>query len=127
MTLADAVSSAPRRKLTGKFWHQGSTRHPLVSCTASRNPTTFQSSAEVNVDRRELGEWRWAAIAPAGSSVGGLSRLIRASDIIPRIWMAALTPTVAAGTSPPFSLNVTWRERPSARRTVRRGRRLEYQ
>lgn len=35
MTLADAVATARRRTLAGKYWHQGSTRHPLVSCTAS--------------------------------------------------------------------------------------------
>ena len=29
--LADAVSAAPRRKLSGRFWHQGSPRRPVDS------------------------------------------------------------------------------------------------
>lgn len=32
MSLADAVASAPRRQLSGRFWHQGPTRHRLTSC-----------------------------------------------------------------------------------------------
>jgi hypothetical protein len=29
---ASAVAAAPRRTLKGTFWHQGPTRHALVSC-----------------------------------------------------------------------------------------------
>ncbi|MGI8939310.1 MAG: RES family NAD+ phosphorylase [Iamia sp.] len=32
MSLADRVASAPRRAITGRFWHQGPTRHDLLSC-----------------------------------------------------------------------------------------------
>jgi len=32
VSLADAVASAPRRQLSGRFWHQGPTRHRLTSC-----------------------------------------------------------------------------------------------
>lgn len=32
MKFADDVESAPRRTITGLYWHQGSTRHDLVSC-----------------------------------------------------------------------------------------------
>jgi len=33
-TLAAAVIAAPRRTIAGRYWHQGPTRHPLVSCPA---------------------------------------------------------------------------------------------
>ena len=32
MSLADRVASAPRRRITGRFWHQGPTRRDLLSC-----------------------------------------------------------------------------------------------
>lgn len=32
MSLADAVATAPRRRITGHWWHQGPTRHPFTSC-----------------------------------------------------------------------------------------------
>jgi len=32
VSLGDAVATAPRRRLTGSYWHQGTTRHPLTSC-----------------------------------------------------------------------------------------------
>ncbi len=32
MTIEDGVATAPRRRLTGRYWHQGPTRHPLASC-----------------------------------------------------------------------------------------------
>lgn len=32
MSLAAGVASAPRRTITGRFWHQGPTRHDLLSC-----------------------------------------------------------------------------------------------
>lgn len=32
MNFADAVAAAPRRRITGQWWHQGPTRQPLTSC-----------------------------------------------------------------------------------------------
>lgn len=32
MSLADAIATAPHRRLTGRWWHQGPTRFPLTSC-----------------------------------------------------------------------------------------------
>lgn len=32
MNLAEAVGTAPRRQISGRFWHQGPARHPLTSC-----------------------------------------------------------------------------------------------
>lgn len=32
MNLAEAVATAPRRQISGPFWHQGPTRHTLTSC-----------------------------------------------------------------------------------------------
>lgn len=32
MSLADRIASAPRRTIAGRFWHQGPTRHDLLSC-----------------------------------------------------------------------------------------------
>ena len=32
MSLSEAVSGAPRRHLSGRFWHQGPTRYPITSC-----------------------------------------------------------------------------------------------
>jgi RES domain-containing protein len=59
--LADAVATAPRRKLTGKFWHQGSTRHPLVSCTdPAAGPGRYHRTGEPGVwyaSNREQGAW----------------------------------------------------------------------
>lgn len=61
MTLADAVATAPRRKLTGKYWHQGSTRHPLVSCTdPAAGPGRYHRAGESGVwyaSNREQGAW----------------------------------------------------------------------
>lgn len=39
MSLGDAVATAPRRRLTGYYWHQGATRHPLTSLCRSRPRT----------------------------------------------------------------------------------------
>lgn len=61
MTLADAVATAPRRKLTGKYWHQGSTRHPLVSCTdPAGGPGRYHRTGDPGVwyaSNREQGAW----------------------------------------------------------------------
>lgn len=61
MTLADAVATAPRRKLAGKYWHQGSTRHPLVSCTDPAGGTgRYHRTSEPGVwyaSNREQGAW----------------------------------------------------------------------
>lgn len=34
MSLADRIASAPRRTIAGRFWHQGPTRHDLLSCAS---------------------------------------------------------------------------------------------
>lgn len=61
MTLADAVATARRRTLTGKFWHQGSTRHPLVSCLdPTAGPGRYHQTGEPGVwyaSNREQGAW----------------------------------------------------------------------
>lgn len=61
MTLADAVATAPRRKLTGTYWHQGPTRHPLVSCTdPASGPGRYHRTGEPGVwyaSNRERGAW----------------------------------------------------------------------
>lgn len=61
MTLADAVATARRRTLTGKFWHQGSTRHPLVSCLdPAAGPGRYHRTGEPGVwyaSNREQGAW----------------------------------------------------------------------
>jgi hypothetical protein len=50
VTLADAVATARRRKLTGKYWHQGSTRHPLVSWTdPAAGPGRYHRTGEPGV------------------------------------------------------------------------------
>ncbi|WP_082169214.1 RES family NAD+ phosphorylase [Mycolicibacterium chlorophenolicum] len=61
MTLADAVATARRRKLTGKFWHQGPTRHPLVSCLdPAAGAGRYHQTGEPGVwyaSNREQGAW----------------------------------------------------------------------
>jgi RES domain-containing protein len=54
---ADAVATAPRRKLTGSYWHQGPTRHPLTSCA---DPARYHRTGEPGVRyacNREQGAW----------------------------------------------------------------------
>jgi RES domain-containing protein len=57
----DAVATAPRRKLTGKYWHQGPTRHPLTSCAdPARGPGRYHRTGEPGVwyaSNREQGAW----------------------------------------------------------------------
>ena len=70
MRLADAVATAPRRKLTGNYWHQGSTRHPLVSCTdPAAGPGRYHRTGEPGV---------WYA-SNRGSKVRGLSSSVTSS------------------------------------------------
>lgn len=50
MTLANAVATAPRRHVTGTWWHQGPTRHSLVSCAdPARGPGRYHRQHEVGV------------------------------------------------------------------------------
>jgi len=50
VTLADAVATAPRRRVTGHWWHQGPTRHPLISCAdPARGPGRFHRRGEPGV------------------------------------------------------------------------------
>jgi hypothetical protein len=61
VTRADAVATAPRRKLTGNYWHQGSTRHRLVSCTdPARGPGRYHRGGASSVwyaSNREQAAW----------------------------------------------------------------------
>jgi len=61
VTLADAVATARRRTATGKFWPEGSTRHPLVSCLdPAAGPGRYHRTGELGVwyaSSRELGAW----------------------------------------------------------------------
>lgn len=50
MSLADAVASAPRRQISGRFWHQGPTRHPLTSCAdPAQGPGRYHRTGEPGV------------------------------------------------------------------------------
>ena len=50
MNVADAVASAPRRQISGRFWHQGPTRHPLTSCAdPARGPGRYHRTGEPGV------------------------------------------------------------------------------
>lgn len=50
MNLADAVATAPRRTITGHWWHQGPTRHPLTSCAdPARGPGRYHQPGEPGV------------------------------------------------------------------------------
>jgi RES domain-containing protein len=61
VTLAAAVATAPRRKLAGHFWHQGPTRHSLVSCAnPAGGPGRYHRTGEPGVwyaSNREQGAW----------------------------------------------------------------------
>lgn len=61
MSLADAVATAPRRTITGRFWHQGPTRHSLVDCAdPARGPGRYHRSGEPGVwygSSQEQGAW----------------------------------------------------------------------
>jgi RES domain-containing protein len=61
VTLAAAVAAAPRRKLTGQFWHQGPTRHPVASCAdPARGPGRYHQTGDAGVwyaSNREQGAW----------------------------------------------------------------------
>lgn len=61
MSLADAVASAPRRRLTGSYWHQGATRHLLTSCAdPALGPGRYHRTGEPGVwyaSNREQGAW----------------------------------------------------------------------
>lgn len=50
MSIADAVATARRRHLTGNWWHQGPTRHPLTSCAdPARGPGRYHRQDEPGV------------------------------------------------------------------------------
>lgn len=50
MSLTDAVATAPRRRLTSQWWHQGPTRHPLTSCAdPARGPGRYHRQGEPGV------------------------------------------------------------------------------
>lgn len=50
MNLAEAVATAPRRQISGRFWHQGPTRHPLTSCAdPARGPGRYHRTGEPGV------------------------------------------------------------------------------
>lgn len=61
MTLAEAVATARRRTLTGQYWHQGPTRHPIVSCLdPAAGPGRYHRTGEPGVwyaSNREQGAW----------------------------------------------------------------------
>ncbi len=61
MSPADAVATAPRRHLTGSWWHQGPTRHPLTSCAdPARGPGRYHRQGEPGVwyaSSQEQGAW----------------------------------------------------------------------
>jgi hypothetical protein len=61
LSRTDAVATAPRRKLTGSYWHQGPTRHPLTSCAdPARGPGRYHRTGEPGVwyaSNREQGAW----------------------------------------------------------------------
>lgn len=50
MNLAEAVAAAPRRHLTGRFWHQGPTRRSLINCVdPARGPGRYHRTGEPGV------------------------------------------------------------------------------
>lgn len=50
MSHADAVATASRRRLTGDWWHQGPTRHPLTSCAdPARGPGRYHRRGDPGV------------------------------------------------------------------------------
>ena len=50
MNVADAVASAPRRQISGRFWHQGPIRYPLTSCAdPARGPGRYHRTGEPGV------------------------------------------------------------------------------
>jgi len=61
VSLGDAVAAAPRRRLTGSYWHQGATRHPLTSCAdPALGPGRYHRAGEPGVwyaSNREQGAW----------------------------------------------------------------------
>jgi len=61
VNLAEAVATAPRRPITGRFWHQGPTRHSLVDCAdPARGPGRYHRTGEPGVwygSSQEQGAW----------------------------------------------------------------------
>jgi len=61
VNLTDAVATAPRRTITGRFWHQGPTRHSLVDCAdPARGPGPYHRAGEPGVwygSSQEQGAW----------------------------------------------------------------------
>ncbi|MGV0787673.1 RES family NAD+ phosphorylase [Mycolicibacterium sp. XJ2] len=56
-----AIATAPRRKLTGSYWHQGAAGRPLMSCAdPARGPGRYHQKGEPGVwyaSNREQGAW----------------------------------------------------------------------
>jgi RES domain-containing protein len=61
VSLSGAIATAPRRRLTGKYWHQGGTTHRLVSCAdPARGPGRYHRTGEPGVwyaSSQEQGAW----------------------------------------------------------------------
>jgi RES domain-containing protein len=61
LNLAEAVATAPRRHITGRFWHQGPTRHSLIDCAdPARGPGRYHRTGEPGVwygSSQEQGAW----------------------------------------------------------------------
>jgi RES domain len=61
VTIEDAVATAPRRRLAGRYWHQGPARHPLASCAdPARGVGRYHRKGESGVwyaSNREQGAW----------------------------------------------------------------------
>jgi len=61
VSLDGTVAAAPCRTLRGHYWHQGPTRHPLVSCAdPARGPGRYHRNGEPGVwyaSNREQGAW----------------------------------------------------------------------
>lgn len=61
MSLEKAVATAPWRKLTGTYWHQGATKRPLIACAdPALGPGRYHRLGESGVwyaSNREQGAW----------------------------------------------------------------------
>jgi RES domain-containing protein len=61
VSLDQAVATAPRRKLTGAYWHQGATKYPVTTCAdPALGPGRYHRTGEPGVwyaSNREQGAW----------------------------------------------------------------------
>jgi RES domain-containing protein len=61
VNLDDAVAAAPRRKLTGTYWHQGATKYSVTTCAdPTLGPGRYHRTGESGVwyaSNREQGAW----------------------------------------------------------------------